>query len=349
MSCIVNSEKDNLSLALDQGQNYTLLAVIVAYGPWSPVKDSGWIACVLSRSLSCIHDLNSLWQPPGTKDMVEYFTLGDLWECYDEWSAYGAGTQVVLSSGETIRQYYVPYLSAIQIYSNKSVVASRSSREHNDVVELESDSWSDDSTSDKLSRSLSNNSSKTWDTISEDSSVDHEGSLSMREKLGYRSFQYFEMSSPYWRVPLLEKITELARNNPGLMTLKNVDLSPASWMAVAWYPIYHIPSQGNEKDLSTCFLTYHTLSSSFQDGVNGDDDIEADGTEGKRKGEGNECISLPPFGLATYKLQGNLWINPGTSDDERMTYLESAADSWLKQLNVHHHDYNFFTSCYCTM
>ncbi|XP_061951146.1 uncharacterized protein LOC133674157 isoform X2 [Populus nigra] len=285
---------------------------------------------------SCIRDLNSLWQPPGTKDMVEYFTLGDLWDCYDEWSAYGAGTQVVLSSGDTIMQYYVPYLSAIQIYSNKSVVASRDSREYNDVVEFESDSWSDDSMSDKLSRSLSNNSSKTWDTISEDSSFDHEGSLSMRDKLGSLSFQYFEISSPYWRVPLLEKITELARNNPGLMTLKNVDLSPASWMAVAWYPIYHIPSQGNEKDLSSCFLTYHTLSSSFQDCVNED-------------GEGNVCISLPPFGLATYKLQGNLWINPETSDDERMIYLESAADSWLKQLNVHHHDYSFFTSCQYTM
>ncbi|KAJ6861825.1 hypothetical protein NC651_037779 [Populus alba x Populus x berolinensis] len=213
---------------------------------------------------SCIHDLNSLWQPLGTKDMVEYFTLGDLWDCYDEWSAYGAGTQVALSSGETIRQYYVPYLSAIQIYSNKSVVASRNSREYNDVVELESDSWSDDSMSDKLSRSPSNNSSKTWDTISEDSSYDHEGCLSMRDKLGYLYFQYFEISSPYWRVPLMEKVTELSRNNPGLMTLKNVDLSPASWMAVAWYPIYHIPSQGNDKDLSTCFLTYHTLSSSFQ-------------------------------------------------------------------------------------
>eukprot|EP00258_Populus_trichocarpa_P029780 XP_024445799.1 uncharacterized protein LOC18107913 isoform X3 [Populus trichocarpa] len=220
--------------------------------------------CLTPRSLSCIRDLNSLWQPPGTKDMVEYFTLGDLWDCYDEWSAYGAGTQVVLSSGDTIMQYYVPYLSAIQIYSNKSVVASRDSREYNDVVEFESDSWSDDSMSDKLSRSLSNNSSKTWDTISEDSSFDHEGSLSMRDKLGSLSFQYFEISSPYWRVPLLEKITELARNKPGLMTLKNVDLSPASWMAVAWYPIYHIPSQGNEKDLSSCFLTYHTLSSSFQ-------------------------------------------------------------------------------------
>jgi hypothetical protein len=61
--------------------------------------------------------------------------------------------------------------------------------------------------SDKLSRSLSNNSSKTWDTISEDSSFDHEGSLSMRDKLGSLSFQYFEISSPYWRVPLLEKVT----------------------------------------------------------------------------------------------------------------------------------------------
>ncbi|KAJ6673096.1 T15D22.8 [Salix viminalis] len=196
-----------------------------------PLYPSGRAIWSIDRIQSCIHDLNSLWQPPAVRPLDNIM---------------------------------FPYLSAIQIYSNKSVVASRSSREHNDVVELESDSWSDDSTSDKLSRSLSNNSSKTWDTISEDSSVDHEGSLSTREKLGYRSFQYFEMSSPYWRVPLLEKITELARNNPGLMTLKNVDLSPASWMAVAWYPIYHIPSQGNEKDLSTCFLTYHTLSSSFQ-------------------------------------------------------------------------------------
>jgi hypothetical protein len=60
--------------------------------------------------------------------------------------------------------------------------------------------------SDKLSRSPSNNSSKTWDTISEDSSYDHEGCLSMRDKLGYLYFQYFEISSPYWRVPLMEKV-----------------------------------------------------------------------------------------------------------------------------------------------
>jgi hypothetical protein len=30
------------------------------------------------------------------------------------------------------------------------------------------------------------------------------------------------------------------------------------------YPIYHIPYQRSVKDLSACFLTYHTISSSFQ-------------------------------------------------------------------------------------
>ncbi|KAJ7975501.1 Protein of unknown function (DUF789) [Quillaja saponaria] len=311
---------------------------------------------VPSRTLpqSCFNDLNSQWQPPH-KDNIEYFTLKDLWNCYHEWSAYGAGTPVMLESGETVMQYHVPYLSAIQVYSNKSVAASRNRREDSDGVECESDSWSDDSGSDNLSRSLSNNSSKAWDAASEDSSSDQEGSWLTKDRLGYPYLQYTEKSSPYWRDPLMIKITELARSHPALMTLKSVDLSPASWMAVAWYPIYHIPNQKNERDLGTCFLTYHTLSSSFQDcGMEYDDiDIGKDmccsdlvGTIlGEKSKKANSCcISLPPFGLATYKMQGDLWLKPESCDDyERMNYLYSAADSWLKQLNVHHHDFNYFT------
>ncbi|KAH7550578.1 hypothetical protein JRO89_XS13G0224900 [Xanthoceras sorbifolium] len=311
-----------------------------------------------SRSVpqSCIHDLNSQWQPLG-KDEVEYFTLGDLWNCYREWSAYGAGTPVVLETGEDIMQYYVPYLSAIQIYTNKSVATSRNPREDSYVIEIESDSWSDDSGTDKLSRSLSNNSSRTWDAISEDSGSDQDGLWPMSNRLGYLYFQYFEMSSPYWRVPLTDKITELARNYPGLMTLRSVDLSPASWMAVAWYPIYQIPSRKNEKDLSTCFLTYHTLSSSFQDSVDEYDENNTGNTccsevaekrEGKPKGAGSDRISLTPFGLTTYKMQGDVWVKPDRCDQERLINLHSAADSWLKQLNVHHHDFNFF-SCHSSL
>lgn len=61
---------------------------------------------------------NCWWQEQGKED-IEYFRLADLWDCYDEQSAYGFGTQVDLNNGETAMQYYVPYLSAIQIYTNK--------------------------------------------------------------------------------------------------------------------------------------------------------------------------------------------------------------------------------------
>lgn len=36
------------------------------------------------------------------------------------------------------------------------------------------------------------------------------------------------------------------------------------WNNFFRYPIYHIPMGRTIKDLSTCFLNYHTLSSSFQ-------------------------------------------------------------------------------------
>ncbi|XP_015883863.3 uncharacterized protein LOC107419626 isoform X2 [Ziziphus jujuba] len=311
----------------------------------------------LERFLQCVTPTVPSRNPPHTpgKDRIEYFTLRDLWDCYGEWSAYGVGTPVLLNSGETVLQYYVPYLSAIQIYSNKSVVGSRSRREDSDIAEFESDSCSDDSGSDNLSRSLSNNSSRTWDVVSEDSSFDQESSCPMRDRLGHLYLQYVEMSSPYWRIPLTDKITELAQHHPALTTLKSVDLSPASWMAVAWYPIYHIPSRKSEKDLSTCFLTYHTLSSCFQECV-----VENDGralhkdmcccgssTDAmigeKLREDGSGRICLCPFGLATYKMQGDLWLKPETCDYAKIIDLYSAADSWLKQLSVHHHDFNFFT------
>lgn len=58
----------------------------------------------------------------------------------------------------------------------------------------------------------------------------------------------------------------------------------------------------------------------------------------------NKSLPLAPFGLVTYKLQGDLWGNQESCDQERLIYLRSAADSWMKQLNVHdYHDYSFFS------
>ena len=56
----------------------------------------------------------------------------------------------------------------------------------------------------------------------------------------------------------------------------------------------------------------------------------------------SNTVSLPPFGLAAHKIQGSLWTNPMAGDYRKMDFLFSAADSWLKQLGVQHHDFNFF-------
>ena len=69
-----------------------------------------------------IRNLNKLWHPK-EREEIEYFTLSDLWNCFDEWSAYGAGVPIRLDSGETLVQYYVPYLSAIQIFTSSSSVS----------------------------------------------------------------------------------------------------------------------------------------------------------------------------------------------------------------------------------
>ncbi|KAK4747165.1 hypothetical protein SAY87_026202 [Trapa incisa] len=295
---------------------------------------------------SHFHEINLPWHPPST-ETVKYFKLKDLWDSYKEWSAFGACTRVVFSSGEAVKKYFVPHLSAIQIYTNKSLLPSsvKSEVSSNSTVEFESDAWSDDSGSDKLSGSPSNSSSKAWDNMSDDSNLDPAVSLHARERFGHIYLEFFESCSPNWRVPMMDKINELAKDRPALMTLRSMDLSPASWMAIAWYPIYHIPNVGS-KGLSTCFLTYHTLSSAFLD--NGKE-LELDDETETLKGtcpvdRADEEISLSPFGLATYKMQGDLWVNPlVTPEYLKFINLQNAAHSWLKQLNVNHPDLSFFT------
>lgn len=74
-----------------------------------------------------------------------------------------------------------------------------------------------------------------------------------------------------------------------------------------------------------------------------EDDIDENNAVERKRKEG-DGISLLPFGLATYKMQGNVWVSGKCGrDQERLLSLLSVADSWLKQLRVQHHDFNYFT------
>ncbi|KAK6803043.1 hypothetical protein RDI58_000827 [Solanum bulbocastanum] len=61
--------------------------------------------------------------------------------------------------------------------------------------------------------------------------------------------------------------------------------------------------KGITKNISASFLTYHTLSSTFQD-------VAEEKPDGERKGEGG--IRLSPFRLAAYKMQNDLYISTTT-------------------------------------
>ncbi|PIA61211.1 hypothetical protein AQUCO_00300621v1 [Aquilegia coerulea] len=220
----------------------------------------------------------------GEVDLHPHFDLCDLWESFKEWSAYGAGVPLVLNDSDSVIQYYVPYLSAIQLYVNPSKPSSKFQSEDADAYPS-----------------------------------------------GLLKFEYFEKDSPYSREPLVDKILDLASQFPELMTYKSCDLLPTSWISVAWYPIYRIPMGPTLKDLEASFLTFHSLSTPLSGNVNGVIDA-------------SPKLSLPIFGLASYKFKGSIWAPNGHYELQRTNSLLQAADNWLRRLQVDHPDYRFFVS-----
>ncbi|OMO72154.1 hypothetical protein CCACVL1_17917 [Corchorus capsularis] len=291
---------------------------------------------------------NGSLEVPIVKNKVEGFTLGDLWHCYSEWSAYGAGVPILLNNGDGVVQYYTPSLSAFQIYTNKPFSSSKSRlnpvdgkfwKVENRAKPEDKDSCCDENKKDKIEKPLSNGSCLNSDN----------NSLGRKDQCGYLYCQYNEISSPYHRVPLKQKINELAKTYPGVLQFRSMDLSPYSWMAIAWYPLYQIPSARNVKELSACFLTYHPLSTLCQGTT--DEMLEKENVEDmscrgeERRSDKRKCeVSLPPFAAVAYKLSGSLWINPETSDQDSIICQQTAACCWLKQLQFQHHDFDFFMS-----
>uniref|UniRef100_A0A0E0KT20 Uncharacterized protein n=1 Tax=Oryza punctata TaxID=4537 RepID=A0A0E0KT20_ORYPU len=276
-------------------------------------------ACTHSNLRSFLHSVTPTLEAyivakPGgysgrVPDLGRCFYLVDLWNHFYPLSAYGVGTPVRLPSGQEIEQYFVPYLSAIQLYTisdftscNEIVIGNNLFDANNYVWCSAADNWNGQYATTSLAR---------YD--------------SPRSMNGRPCFQYFECDTPYERMPLADKVYELCYNFPPLSYLNSIELSPSSWMSVFWYPIGHVPAM-NKKDLSTCFLTYHSLST----------------LEDHTPFDSKDPLTLPPIGLATHKTDGDVWTNADSGDQELTTSLVGAADSLLKKLDVQHHDFNYF-------
>lgn len=281
-----------------------------------------------------------------------YFVLADLWESFKEWSAYGAGVPLVLNDSDCVVQYYVPYLSGIQIYSDSRRQPNPRRTGEDSDGEYFRDSSSDGSSDSELEMRLKY-SREPWNcphpmseglslrgnhvALQEGSSSDDGESGNSR---GFLLFEYLERDPPYSREPLADKILDLTHRFPELKTLRSCDVLPSSWISVAWYPIYRIPTGPTLSNLDACFLTFHSLSTPVRGAGTAQGPIMTypDGTDGVHK------ISLPVFGLASYKLKGSMWIPSGGCKRQLSGSLLQAADNWLRLLQVNHPDFQFFAS-----
>lgn len=108
---------------------------------------------------------------------------------------------------------------------------------------------------------------------------------------------------------------------------------------------------------SSCSSLFHTLmliavlslqldtcDELYKDAEDHDNDNHCHlAADGKTKREqASDKVLLHPFGLSTYKMQGDLWVKPDTCEQVKFMELQDAAHSWVKQLGVCHHDLNFF-------
>ncbi|WOL03276.1 hypothetical protein Cni_G11996 [Canna indica] len=278
-------------------------------------------------------------------DPMPHFCLSDLWESFKEWSAYGAGVPLVMNGSDSVVQYYVPYLSAIQLYVDASAttIRSRRSADRNDGnhyldTSSEGSSGSVENQSTEVSSSLGGANHTGQGGFANDAEASHKPALLV--------FEFFEKDPPYGREPLADKISVLANKFPDLETYKSCDMLPPSWMSVAWYPIYRIPTGPTLRDLDACFLTFHSLTNA----KNNDTpplEVLSSCTKRSVKNSNDRPVSLrlPVFGLASYKFRGSIWTSCSLHDERQLaSSLFEAADNWLRRLQVDHPDYRFFLS-----
>ncbi|CAN6548288.1 unnamed protein product [Malus baccata var. baccata] len=360
-------------------------------------------------------------------ELHPYFVLGDLWESFKEWSAYGAGVPLLLNGSDSVIQYYVPYLSAIQLYVDPSKPSTRTSTGakelpifiiceincaeppctliasfkcifpsvkhkinfsyvHSDEINLLAGKCSchiifhmcaccyrrpGDESDAESSRETSSNGSSDYGTergfnnvpysaLSWQNAADVNGhgwnkTFPRNKPLngsssdesgeacnpGQLIFQYMEHDQPFGREPLADKAI-LASQFPELRTYRSCDLSHSSWLSVAWYPIYRIPTGPTLQSLDACFLTFHSLSTPTK-GASADG-LQCGGARDRDNQNADFKLSLPIFGLASYKFKVSFWNPNGVYECQKADSLLQAADNWLRLLQVNHPDFNFFVS-----
>lgn len=337
------------------------------------------VICTSTNTVNCqkcLHDISPAFL---CQHEVPNISLGELWQWYEKHGSYGLEVRVDCENScrlgidsITFRAYFVPYLSAIQLFTKSkglrcgSGISGASAMEKDEMVESSEIS--------NINHVLSLLVPQPQESKSMFAPDEHVGSKpssgSFTENVSVSQadcgeadqleilFEYFESEQPQRRRPLYDMINELARGNASprgrvqgdgtiLKSASICDLHPTSWYSVAWYPIYRIP----EGNFRAAFLTYHSLSHLVQ----------------RQTEPISACLDVsvvsPVVGLQTYNAQGECWFQPRHSEDvvnyeparilkERLRTLKQTASLMARavvtkgnETTVNRHpDYEFFLS-----
>ncbi|KAL5560950.1 hypothetical protein UlMin_030697 [Ulmus minor] len=288
-------------------------------------------------------------------DTLPFFCLEDLWESFREWSVYGVGVPLLLNGSDSVKQYYVPSLSGIQLYIDPDRLRRPNEDSDPESSRETSSVGSSDCEAERRAKGVVDGECSQHNLMNLNSQKLNRLTLGDKQPIsssgdeteGYNSsgclvFEYYENEQPHHRKPLYDTVLNLASQFPELKIYKSCDLLPTSWVCVAWYPIYRIPLGPTLQSLDASFLTFHSLSTHSRS--ENQPQLHA---AGGRKVYGTDTfskMSLPVFGLATYKLRGSILTPNSAHERQQANAMLQAADNWLQQLQVNLPDFRFFTS-----
>ncbi|XP_048330177.2 uncharacterized protein LOC107419732 isoform X2 [Ziziphus jujuba] len=259
-------------------------------------------------------------------------SLREVWQWYEKLGNYGmeikmedhVNSKRFGASRSLYCSYFVPFLSAVQLFRNRK----------NHIVDTSNKVYPSEMLGEKSDKSptagclpifslLLPQPCKVESTPPLIDEVCNSGLSSAStefEPIGTTSigdveliFEYFESEQPQLRRPLFEKIKELVRGEGpsdsnvygdpiNLDYTKLNDLHPRSWYAVAWYPIYRIP----EGNLRAAFLTYHSFGHLVRRTATDD-------------AQSSQSVVAPVVGLQSYNTQGECWFQPRESARNQTT------------------------------
>ncbi|XAR55214.1 hypothetical protein NMG60_11035224 [Bertholletia excelsa] len=338
----VKNDSDEIAQAVNDAYRTQLASEAVQTATGYPIAEFERFVCsaapVISLSTSFQDSSHGeIASVPLNRHKIPSITLGSLWQWYEKHGTYGLevraddfeNTKRFGIDCFTFRAYFVPYLSAVQLFrrhnscspdSSKRILGKEDTEAHN-LNERLGNSCNIGSlpifsvlVPQPQTEDLSSKSPRNCVCYSETSSLVTEGNTpipldNLKDSVDLEIlFEYFEVEQPQKRRPLFETVKELARGDgpsqcgiygdpTKLYSVALNDLHPKSWYSVAWYPIYRIPD-GNFR---AAFLTYHSLGHLVHTSA-------ASHSFGK-----GACVVSPVVGLQSYNAQGECWFQPRQS------------------------------------